>query len=162
MNTIPISPEASPCSDLQVKCLGKVKRIVINGGGGMGGSQLIVYGKVVHAKEGTLESDMGQVKITLPVSKRVIFQNPRYIGNCEEVKLWCATTTTGNGNFAQHGERSGQNRILSVYFTTPVDVTCTASQPHNHDRKPDQQRLCNVLTQTDMGKANAYAEPRCC
>lgn len=162
MNTIHLSPEASPCSDFQVKCLGKVKRIVINGGGGMGGSQLIVYGKITRPKEGSLESDMGQVKITLPVSKRVIFQNPAYIGNIEEVKLWCAATTTGNGNFAQHGERSGQNRILSVYFTTPVDVTCTGSQSLSHDRQPDSQRLCNVLTQTDTGKRHAYAEPRCC
>jgi len=83
-----------------------VVRVVVNGGGGMGGSRIEYYGTIIE--KGT----DGFLKLSLPHSDRCITINSRYVSEIENVKLWKET---------QHHENENIISPQVTFFCTHLD-----------------------------------------
>lgn len=137
---VEISPSYSPADSHRIDFIGKVQKVVINGGGGMGGSRVVHYGKLEKPKGNIPAHREGMLRLRLSQSGREIWVNPQYIGTTEEVKLW-SSTTTGKHGVAPDGS-------IVVYFWTYNDVSCRAGRFNNHNT-PDRDPNCAVIDKKD-------------
>lgn len=119
--TVELCAKVSPLKSFTIDNLGFVSRVVVNGGGGMGGSRTVYYG-VLHPSP---EPD-GLHMLKLPASERNIRVNlGRYVSTDEVVNLWRATTVHDNGNF---------DSPMVEYFVTNPKTKVKALNRQNHDK----------------------------
>lgn len=117
-----VKSRITPLVKYEVKRLVAVQHIIINGGGGMGGSREHFYGTVT--KKG---KDFWDVKLT--VTNRKIRLNPEYMGFVEEVALWEEKITHKNGNFTSP---------LVSHFVAHVDTELKAVAGQSHEDSPEK------------------------
>jgi len=117
----------APLTSFTLENLGKVSRIAVNGGGGMGGSQNIYYGELSEPDE-----DDGLSTLSMIVSGREIRVNvSRYVSTEEVVMLWRATTVHQNENF--------KNKMPMVqYFVTHPRARLDVVQKQHHEKSPER------------------------
>jgi hypothetical protein len=126
--TLNVKSRITPLVKYEVKRLLAVQHIVVNGGGGMGGSREHFYGTVTkRGKAESWDTDFWDVKLT--VTNRKIRLNPEYMGRVEEVALWEEKITHKNGNFTSP---------LVNHFIAHVDTELKAVSGQSHEDSPEK------------------------
>jgi hypothetical protein len=94
---------------IKTKLHKNVSVIIINGGGGMGGSRETIYGTIKNKC-----NDMGMVVITETISGNEVIINPRYIGTIR--------TTNISSVYCEHGNNNYPSKKRTVWVLHPIDT----------------------------------------
>jgi hypothetical protein len=135
---VTLHPHISPLVSYKVEKSGVVMHVVLNGGGGMGGSREHFYGLVEVDEDGNIViAKDGLFPIQMLISDRTVRLNPAYIGNVEIVQLWKETIEhTNNG--------CGSPSPTESYFVAHRDTKIKTANRHDHEKSAEKIfGLCN-------------------